>query len=260
MLSFLYREVLFRPILNALFLLYTALPLKDLGIAIIILTFLIRLLLLPFTYKGIKAQKELAKIQPKLKEIQRKYKDNREEQARQLMELYRVHKISPFSAIIPLFVQLPIIIALYRVFIMVIKQKEVVGLYNFVSAPSTLNPYFLGVINLGQQSVSLAIIAGVIQFIYSKMTVAKAQKKQSQKDKKPGFSNLMGTQMTYFMPILIAFFGMSLPAGLPLYWIATTLFGIGEQLLIKKKREPSQEISQKKQKEKRQKASSQEQK
>jgi YidC/Oxa1 family membrane protein insertase len=233
-MSFLYHALIADPIINAMVLIYNYLPIKDIGIAIIILTLIIRLFLLPLSYKAARTQREIAKIQPKLKEIQKKFKDNREEQAKMLMALYKEHKINPLAGIIPILIQLPVLIALYRAFMTIISDINSATFYSFVSAPETINPMFLGLINLAKPSIYLAIIAGLLQFAFSRITSIKTKKDKKDKGKQTGMGAMMSSQMTYFLPIITVFFGMRLPAGLPLYWATTTIFSISEQFWAKR--------------------------
>lgn len=228
-----FNELLYRPLFNALVWLYNILPGHDLGVAIIVLTVIIRLLLYPLTQQAIESQKALTELQPKIKELQKRYK-TREEQARAMMELYRQHKINPLSGFLPLLIQLPILIALYQVFLGGLDPERLNGLYSFVSQPAALDPMFLGIINLSQRHMGLAVLAGFLMFIQSKMTLG--QKKSQPAGLKIGgkdFSSMMGQQMTYFMPLITILIAWSLPAALPLYWIVITLFGIGQQYLVK---------------------------
>ena len=111
-----FYAVLYQPLLNALVFLYTYLPGHDFGIAIIILTSLIKLLLYPLGTKAVRAQRALAELQPKIKEIQEKYKKDKATQTKEIMDLYKKEKVNPFAGMLPLIIQLPILIALYRVF------------------------------------------------------------------------------------------------------------------------------------------------
>jgi len=231
-MSFLYHTLIADPIINAMVLIYNYLPLKDIGIAIIILTLIIRFLLLPLSYKAARTQREIARIQPKLKEIQKKFKDNREEQAKRLMGLYKEHKINPLAGIVPILIQLPVLIALYRAFMTIINNISSATFYSFVSVPKTINPMFFGLIDLSKPSIYLAIIAGLLQFAYSRMMSVKTKK--DNKGKQTGMGAMMGSQMTYFLPIITVFFGMRLSAGLPLYWSTTTIFSIAEQFWAKR--------------------------
>jgi len=228
-----FNEVLYRPLFNVLVWLYNTIPGHDLGISIIILTVLIRFIFYPLSKKSIQSQKAMAKLQPEIKEIQKKYK-NKEEQVKATMALYKKHKVNPMTGCLPILVQFPILIALYRVFFTGLDPQKLDGLYSFISRPDSLNPMFLNIVNLSQASIALAILAGFLQFIQSKMIMPK--KIAGQKKLKIGgmdFSSLMGQQMTYFMPIITVFIAWRLPAALPLYWIIITLFGIFQQHFTK---------------------------
>jgi len=109
-----FNIVLYQPLLNGLILLYTYLPGHDLGIAVIVLTLIMKLILHPSSLHAIRSQKALSTLQPKVKEIQRKYKDDKQAGARATMELYKKEKISPFSGCLPLLKQLPNLIAIYQ--------------------------------------------------------------------------------------------------------------------------------------------------
>lgn len=222
-----FNDVLYRPLFNLLVFFYNVVPGHDFGVAIILVTLLIRAILFPLSIKGIKSRKALETLQPKIKEIQKKYKD-KEEQARETMKFYKENKVNPASGCLPLLIQLPILIALYRAFINVINPDSLNVLYPFVKNPGILNTSFLGIMDLAVPSVFLAILAGVLQFIQSKMMF----KDQGQK---ASMQKTMGKQMTYFMPLITVFIALKFPAGLPLYWAVTTLFGIGEYLLVNKK-------------------------
>jgi YidC/Oxa1 family membrane protein insertase len=229
-----FNELLYRPLFNGLVWLYNVLPGHDLGVAIIILTVIIRLILYPLSKKAIKSQKALAELQPQIKEIQKKYKD-RQEQAKVMMELYQKYKINPMSGCLPILIQLPILIALYRVFFTGFDPEKLDTLYSFIARPEALNPIFLGLIDLSQRSIVLALLAGFLMFIQAKMTIPKGQLSSGKGLKIGGldFSSIIGQQMTYFMPLMTVFIACSLPAGLSLYWVVITLFGIIQQHFTK---------------------------
>jgi YidC/Oxa1 family membrane protein insertase len=225
-----FNEVLYRPLFNALIFLYNTIAFKDLGFAIIILTVLIRLLLYPLSKKAIQSQKVISKLQPKIKEIQKKYK-NKEERARQMMEFYKKYKVNPMAGCLPILIQFPILIALYRVFFTGLDINHFNILYNFVERPESLDLMFLGLVNLSHPNIILALLAGALQFIQSKMVFPSKSSQTQSASQKGGFdfSFLMGQQMVYFMPIITIFIALRLPSALPLYWIVITLFGIIQQ-------------------------------
>jgi YidC/Oxa1 family membrane protein insertase len=234
-LSLLFNEVIYRPLFNGLIFLYNVLPGHDFGIAIIVLTVVIRIILYPLNQKAIKSQKEMQLIQPKVKEVQQKYKNNKEEQGKALMDLYKEHKINPASGCLPILVQLPILWGLFSVLRAGLKPESLVNLYSFIAHPVVINNIFLGILDLSQKSIVLAILAGIAQFIQSKMLMPKTNASQGS-----DFSSVMNKQMVYFFPIFTVFIAASLPAGLGLYWVATTVFGIGQQYFVLKKKNGQQ--------------------
>jgi len=230
-LIFLFNEVLYRPLFNGLIFLYNIIPWHDFGLAIILLTLIIRLILYPLNQKAIKSQKALAVLQPQIKEIQNKFKNERVKQSQALMELYKTNKINPASGCLPLLIQLPILIALYQVFWNGLKPESLKMIYAFISRPEVINPWFLGLVDLSKSNWPMAILAGALTYVQSKM-MTPLQSPTSQ----PGdFSSMFSKQMLYFMPLFTVFIAWKLPAGLTLYWIAITLFGILQQYLVMRK-------------------------
>ncbi|MDP3991168.1 MAG: YidC/Oxa1 family membrane protein insertase [Candidatus Nealsonbacteria bacterium] len=224
--------ILYQPLFNSLILLYVYLPGHDLGVAIIVLTLLIKLILYPLGAQAIRSQKSMSAIQPKMKEIQEKYKHDKEQQSKALMEFYKKEKVNPFSGCLPLLAQLPILIGLFQVFLMGFGQEQLKYLYSFVPSPGSINVTFLGILNLAEASIVLAILTGIFQFIQTKMVTVK-QKKSSKGT--PDFSQMMQKQMLYFFPAFTIFILWRLPAAIALYWLATTLFTIVQQYIILKK-------------------------
>lgn len=230
-----YNLILYQPLFNLLVLLYKYFPGHDFGIAVIILTVIIRLALYPLMAQSIKSQKILSELQPKIQEVQQKYKTNREKQAQEIFELYKKEKINPFGSFLPLLIQLPVLIALYQVFWKGLLPESMVKLYSFISSPGLINPTFLRIINLGQSSLILAILAGVCQFFQTKMMTPKLKNTKTQ-DQMGQFSNMLQKQMLYFFPFFTIFILWKFPAAIALYWIVTSLFSIGQQYLIFKPR------------------------
>lgn len=227
-----FNTILYRPLFNILVLLYEYLPGQDFGIAVIVLTLLIKIAFYPLGIKGIKSQKALSELQPKIKEIQEKYKDDKEKQTKTIMALYKEAKINPFSGCLPLLVQLPILIALYRVFWRGLQPEQMAFLYSFVSSPGAIDSTFLGIMNLAQPNLVLAILAGVSQFLQTRMSSFKIK---TDKGKKSNFSGAIQKQMQYFFPFFTVLILFRLPAAIGLYWLVTTLFTIIQQHFIFKK-------------------------
>jgi len=147
-ISLIWDEGLYRPLFNILVFLYNTIPGHDIGVAIIILTALLRFALWPLSQKSIKSQKALQELQPKMNEIKKKYKNNKEKQAQATMEFYKKNKINPLGSCLPMLIQLPILIALYRVLRDTVGSDQLNALYYFILDPGRIDPYFLGLIDL----------------------------------------------------------------------------------------------------------------
>jgi YidC/Oxa1 family membrane protein insertase len=228
MISYLFNEIFYRPLFNGLIFLYNIIPIHDIGISIIVLTIVIRLILWPLTTKSIKNQKTLTQIQPKIEEIRRKFKSNREVQAKALMELYSEHKINPLAGFLPILIQIPIIIALWRVFLSSINFNASF-LYSFIKAPDSIQAVFLGLIDLSQKSVVLVIAAGILQYFQAKMIMPPAKATEGKPAGNPDFSRVMSKQMLYLAPVLSVVIFWSLPAALSLYWVVFNILLILQQ-------------------------------
>ena len=231
-----YNEVVYRPFLNGLILIYGFLPIQDMGIAIILFTIIIRLLIYPLSHYGLKAQKKMAVLQPKIKEIQEKYKNNKEEQTRRTMELYKEHKTNPFSGCLLLILQLPVFIALFQVFRYGFDVSSFSYLYSFVPNPDSINPFFLGIIDVTKKSIFLSILVGASQYVQA---VTMPQPQASAGGDKPSFSNefqkAMQTNTKYMLPFFMAFISYTLPSALALYFTISNVFVIMQQMIINKK-------------------------
>lgn len=228
-----YNLILYQPLLNALILLYQYLPGKDFGIAIILLTICIRILLYPLIVKSLRSQKILAELQPKILEIQTKYKEDKEKQVKEIIGLYQKEKINPLAGFFSFLIQLPILVALYRVFWKGLRLEEMANLYSFVPRPEIIDPTFLGIINLGRPSLVLAVLAGLSQFFQAKMSTSRfIFNKGEQRGVMAQFSKMIQKQNLYFFPIFTILILLKLPSALALYWIVTGLFSISQQYLI----------------------------
>lgn len=238
----LFHSVVYQPIYNLLVFLYDTVPGSDFGIAIILVTVLLKTALFPLSQKQIKSQKKLQEIQPKIKEIQRKHKDDREKQSRAMMEFYRENKVNPFSGCLPLIVQLIVLIAIYRVLFNISQAGFVASsetLYSFVSNPGDIGRLFLGILDLSKPSIFLAVTTALAQYYQMKMIMVKKEhairsiapdpKSADQKPGEPDFNEIMMKQMLYIGPAVTLFFGMTFPSGLALYWLTSTIFMIGQQ-------------------------------
>jgi len=217
------------PLINALVFFYNTIAFQDLGLAIIFLTLFIRIILFPFFHKGTKNQILLQRLQPKIKKIQDDHKNKKEKQAQAMMELYKEHKVNPFSSILLLFIQLPVLIALYQVFWRDLSPEMFQSLYSFISTPPELHTTFLGLIDMKEKSILIVGLAAIFQYIQGYLTLPRIEK-----GKELSAPEKMGRQMVYFSPVITLVILSSLPSAVGLYWIVTGIFSIAQQIYINK--------------------------
>lgn len=235
-----WRVFFYKPIYNGLIYLTTIVPsYSNLGFAIILLTVIIKLLLLGPNSRAIRAQQDMQKIQPKLKKIQTKYAGDQQKIAEETMKIWKEHKVNPFGSCLPLFIQLPIMLALFYVAQYGLDvENNLFLLYEFVANLNIdLDPMFLSVLDLTQNNyIVLPLIVGGFQYIQMSMIGNKMN--EQKKDTKPGEldqAQIMNNTMKYVLPVMIAVFTASLPAAVGLYWGTSTLFAIGQQKYLMKK-------------------------
>jgi YidC/Oxa1 family membrane protein insertase len=241
----LFNLVLFQPLLNLLVFLYNLVPGNDIGLAIILLTVIIKIILFPLSRQSIKSQRALQELQPKIDALKKRYKDEKEKQAKAMMELYKAEKVNPLSSCLPLLIQLPFLIAVFQVFRSGLNSGSLELLYPFVTNPGHLNPVSLGLVDLSQSNIILALLTGAAQFWQAKSLSVKRPPKGMPGAKDEDMMAVMNKQMLYFMPIITVVIGASLPAGLVLYWFVTTaLTAFQQQIMFKKKKLEPEVITQ----------------
>ena len=228
-MAYLYQQIFYRPILNLLIFLYNTFGFHNLGFAIILATLVIRLLLYPFFHKGARQQMLMQRIQPHIKNIQEKHKDDRDAQGRALMDLYKEHGVNPFSGILLLIIQLPILITFYLVVRSGVGAGQLIGLYSFIANPGALNTIFLGFIDLAKPNFALIVIAALSQYLQAKLTIYKAPNSGplSQTEK-------IARQMVFIGPLMTLLIFYNFPAALGLYWIITSVFSAIQQYFVNK--------------------------
>jgi YidC/Oxa1 family membrane protein insertase len=215
-MSSFFNTVLYQPLEKALIFLYDTVAFQDLGIAIILLTLAVRIVLYPLFYKAFKNQTLMQMLQPEIQKIQHNHKDNREKQAQALMELYKQHKVNPFSGFLLILAQLPILIALYSLFLSGI--------------PGDLNHVFLGLIDLKNRSLIMVGLAAAAQYWQGRLTLPKRSSQNQE-----GIAARISRQMVFIGPAITVLILYSLPAAVGLYWLATSVFSVFQQIIINKK-------------------------
>lgn len=241
-LTALYHEALYRPLFNALIYLYHILG-NDLGIAIIVLTILIKLVLFYPSIAQLKAQRNLQATQPKMAELKVKYKDNKEEYNRAVLQFYKENKVNPAASCLPVLLQFIVLLALYQVFIggiatdpatHLLKPDQLNNLYSplrSIYETTTLKTTFIGILDLSHaKNIVLAILAAAASYwqaaMLSRMQPPKAAGSGA---KDESMTASLNKSMMYTLPLITLFIGYKFPAGLPLYWLVSTLFQVAQQ-------------------------------
>lgn len=239
MLSSIWNALLYRPLINALAFLVSVVPGGDVGLAVILLTIFVKLILFPLSQHQIRNQAAMAILAPELDKI-KKSGASQEEQARLTFELYRQHKTNPFSGCLAIIPTIFVLVALYHVFIKGINFDPNL-LYSFVSQPENASMMFLGLIDISKKSFILAVLAAFTQYLQVQFMPQPAALKSEDKDSmQANFSRGMYTNMKYGFPVLIFlilytdFMGISLSGAVALYFITSNIFAIAQQIYVKK--------------------------
>ena len=237
MLANIWDTVLYEPLLNALAFLVSVIPGGDVGIAVIVLTILVKLILFPLSQKSIESQAEMSILTPELNKIKASGA-SKEEQAKQTFELYKKHKVNPFSGCLLVLIQIPIIFALYFVFYKGINFQSD-ALYSFIRIPENINMTFLGIIDIAGKSLILAVLAGVSQYLqahFMPKPVPAPSAAGSAPSFAESFTKSMHMQMKYIFPFIVAYIAYSISGAVALYWITSNLFMVGQQIYVKKEK------------------------
>lgn len=222
-----FTTILFIPIYNLLMYLVAVVPGHQVGLAIILLTIIIRIILLPSSLKASKSTIEMQKIQPLLNAVRAKYKGDQMKTSQEMQRLFKEHKVSPYGSCLPLIVQMVVLIVFYRVILIGFNASHFNLLYSFVPKPSEINLFFLGIDVSRPDLWILPIIAGALQFVQTKMMPQPPQAKGANDP-----MAMMNKQMIYFFPLITIFIARSLPSGLAIYWVVTSLVMILQQWYI----------------------------
>jgi YidC/Oxa1 family membrane protein insertase len=234
-----FHTYLIDPIYNVFIYLIGIMPHGDVGLAIIVLTLLIRIIFYPAFASNIRTQIGMQAIQGEMDEINDKYKDDPAEKSKKTMELLRKNKVRPFSSLIALVIQIPILIALYQAFFRQgLPDVATKLLYSFVPVPKTINMEFLGVLNLGaSHNILLAIIVAALQYavIYLSLSRVATGKMNSERQ---AAQKTQQQLMLYFFPALMGVLTYSFPAAAGLYFAVGNIISIGQEWVIRRQFKP----------------------
>jgi len=242
MFSSIWHNFFFDPVYNSLVFFIDIIPGGDVGLAIIATVLLVKTILLPISIKAVKTQKIMREIEPKLKEIKEKHKEDKQEQAQAMMAVYRDAGMNPFASILLVLLQIPIIIALYFSVStgggVSLPDINVDLLYSFIAEPTAVTMDFIGLVDINGRSLFLALAAGVTQYIHVTLTMPKLAPKEpgAEPNFKDDFMRNMQTQMKYVMPVLITVVAYTISAAIALYFLVSNLTSIAQEYFVRKHR------------------------
>ncbi|HSX14791.1 MAG TPA: YidC/Oxa1 family membrane protein insertase [Candidatus Saccharimonadales bacterium] len=230
-----FNKILVQPLFNLLMLIYAVLPGHDFGIAVIILTILVRLALWPVLSSQLRSQKKLQDLAPEVAKVRKKAAGDKQLESKMLMELYKEKEINPFASILPLLIQLPLFLALFIVLKDVMKPGEIAHLMyeplksipiikEIIANPAAFKPELLGIIDLTKPNIFLAITAGIAQYFQTKQLMPKSTSGDTQ-------AQVMNSTTKIF-PFLTFLIALRLPSALALYWTVASLVAILQQSIL----------------------------
>lgn len=238
MIGHFFTVVFYQPLYNGLIFLFNIIPWADAGLVVILFTIFVKLIMFPLSMKATYAQMEMKEIEGDLKRIKEKYKDDKEQQTLKTVELYKEKNINPFAGFFVLIIQLPIIIALYQIFLRSgLPAINTSLLYSVVSVPVHITMSFLWIHDIATKSILLAIFAGISTYFQIKYStpVDLANKTAEQKGTQADVMKMFQTQMKYVFPVLVFFISWSVSAAVSLYWVTNNVFTIFQEMYLRKR-------------------------
>lgn len=235
MIANLFNAAFYNPIYNALVAIVALVPGSDVGIAVIIVTVAIRLILLPFSLSAARTQRAMKILEPKLKEVKEKHKGEKEKEALETLALYREAKVNPFASILTVFIQIPVLLALYFVFYYEpFSSINAARLYSFTPVPASISLLFLGLVSVAGKSLVLAVLAGVTQYIQAHFALSGTMKPSDTKSMQNDFQRMMGMQLKYVFPFIIGAISYTTSGAIALYFITTNIAGALQELYVRR--------------------------
>lgn len=259
--------VIVQPIFNLLMAIYALIPGGDFGVSVVLFTIIVRFLLWPLVKKQLHQAKAMRKIQPELAKINKKYKSNPQMRAMAMMDVYKKHNIKPMSSVLVLLIQLPVLIAIYRVVQIFVMQRSELAKYtydfmeqwepvkNLIAHPDHFNQNFLGLMDLTKQALSsssvsiglliLALVAAVLQYLLSKQMSPSSDSKKRLRDvlmeagdgknaDQTEVNAIVTRKMMKIMPMFMFLIMISLPGALALYMATSNIAAYIQNAIILK--------------------------
>ena len=241
MISNIFHAVIYQPLYNALVYLVDIIPSHDIGIAVIVLTIVIRIVLFPLSKKVVESQMAMKKIAPEVEEIKKKYKKNSAEQSQAVFALYKEKGVHPFASFGLLLVQFPILIGLYWVFAQGgFPKVDPMILYPFVLAPDSIGMNFLGLVDMGaRHNIFLAGLVALTQLVYSRLSMGpRGTETATEATLSSDMAKSFDLQARYFFPAMFGVIAYFVVAAAPLYWVTSNVCMIAQEYAMGRRFDP----------------------
>lgn len=232
MIASLFHVGVYQPLYNALILLVDHMPLYDMGLAVIVLTLGVRVVLYPLSKKAIEAQRKIKEVAPEVEKIKAKYKDDKKAQSEAIFALYREREVKLSPGFILIVIQLPILLALYWIFASSgLPTVDASLLYTFVSPPPVIHTQFLGMIDLAGRSLLLALLVVVTQMTYTRLAMGPRTLHLKPKGASLGedMAASFDLQARYVLPLFFGVFAYYVAAAAPLFWVTSNIAMIAQE-------------------------------
>ncbi len=232
MISVVFHALIYDPLYNGLIFLISVIPTHDVGLAVIALTIVVRIILYPLSRRAVDAQVLMRKLNPEIEALKEKYKTDKQEQGKAIFALYKENGVHPFASVLLLLVQLPILIALYWVFAKGgLPEVSPALLYSFVAEPASINMHFLGFLDMSGHSIVLGVLAGLTQFLYTRISMGPRVKSTSTAQSFSGdFAKSIDLQSRYVLPATFVFLSFIIPNAALLYLVTSNTFMVLQEL------------------------------
>ena len=232
MIPAVFHAAIYNPLYNGLIFLIDVVPLHDVGVAVVLLTVVVRIMLLPLSRRAIETQLAMKRIAPEIEKLKEQYKNNREEQGKAMFALYRERGVHPFASVGLLLVQLPILFALYWIFTSGgLPEIRPQLLYPFIPTPAGLTMEFLGILNMAGHNIVLGVLAAASQFAYTRLSMGPRENKPAAGGSlSADFARSMDLQGRYLFPAMFLGLWYVIPNAAMLYIVTSNIFMIGQEL------------------------------
>lgn len=233
-----FHTLFYEPIYNLVVIVLNFVPLQDIGSAIVIVTILVKLLLLPLNLSALRSQYLMKRLEPQMNEIKEMQKTKPQEASRKMMELYKLEKINPLSSLFVVIIQIPIFFALYFVFSKGLHGVDPKSIYSFVTYPATLHTEAFGLFDVTEKNIVIAILAGLSSYVLARRQTESMEipkKELHEESFQDHFMKSMKIQLLYVLPVIITVSAMTLPSALGLYWLVSNVIGYGQDIYMKRK-------------------------